>query len=111
MRGVPSGKRNDGTFKVTLDLWVVMLKIKGAVKILLRQSLPERGNHTRTPTGYHAQARASWIRSRRDCTSISARHRRKKIGGTGILDTREVVSVMPIKTWESMGFAGEDQCA
>ena len=28
----------------------------------------------------------------------------KKIGVTGLLDTRAVVSVMPIKTWERMGF-------
>ena len=32
----------------------------------------------------------------------------KKIGGTGFLDTRAVVSVMPIKTWERMGFTRED---
>ena len=32
----------------------------------------------------------------------------KKIGVTGLLDTREVVSVMPIKTWERMGFTRED---
>ena len=29
---------------------------------------------------------------------------RKKIGITGLLDTGKVVSVMPIKTWERMGF-------
>ena len=28
----------------------------------------------------------------------------KKIGVTGLLDTGVVVSVMPIKTWERMGF-------
>ena len=28
----------------------------------------------------------------------------KKVGVTGLLDTRAVVSVMPIKTWEKMGF-------
>ena len=32
----------------------------------------------------------------------------KKIGVTGLLDTRVVVSVMPIKTWERMGFTRED---
>ena len=32
----------------------------------------------------------------------------KKIGVTGLLDTRAVVSVMPIKTWEKMGFPTED---
>ena len=32
----------------------------------------------------------------------------KKIGVTGLLDTRAVVSVMPIKTWERMGFTRED---
>ena len=32
----------------------------------------------------------------------------KKIGVTGLLDTGAVVSVMPIKTWERMGFARED---
>ena len=33
----------------------------------------------------------------------------KKIGVTGLLDTGAVVSVMPIKTWERMGFTREDQ--
>ena len=33
---------------------------------------------------------------------------RKKIGATGLLDTGAVVSVMPIKTWERMGFTRED---
>ena len=32
----------------------------------------------------------------------------KKIGVTGLLDTGEVVSVMPIETWERMGFMRED---
>ena len=32
----------------------------------------------------------------------------KKIGVTGLLDTKTVVSVMPIKTWERMGFTIED---
>ena len=32
----------------------------------------------------------------------------KKIGVTRLLDTGAVVSVMPIKTWESMGFTRED---
>ena len=32
----------------------------------------------------------------------------KKIGVTGLLDTEAVVSVMPTKTWERMGFARED---
>ena len=32
----------------------------------------------------------------------------KKIGVTGLLDTGAVVSVMPIKIWERMGFARED---
>ena len=31
-----------------------------------------------------------------------------KIGVTGLLDTGAVVSVMPIKTWETMGFTMED---
>ena len=31
-----------------------------------------------------------------------------KIGGTGLLDTGAAVSVMPIKTWERMGFTRED---
>ena len=31
-----------------------------------------------------------------------------KIGATGLLDTAAVVSVMPIKTWERMGFTRED---
>ena len=31
-----------------------------------------------------------------------------KIGVTGLLDTGAVVSVMPIKTWEKMGFTRED---
>ena len=32
----------------------------------------------------------------------------KKIGDTGLLDTGAVVSVMPIKTWERIGFTRED---
>ena len=32
----------------------------------------------------------------------------KKIGVTGLLDTGAIVSVMPIKTWERMGFTRED---
>ena len=32
----------------------------------------------------------------------------KKIGVTGLLDTGAVVSVMPRKTWERMGFTRED---
>ena len=32
----------------------------------------------------------------------------KKIGVTGLLDTGAVVSVMPIKTWERMGFTRGD---
>ena len=32
----------------------------------------------------------------------------KKIGFTGLLETGAVVSVMPTKTWERMGFTGED---
>ena len=32
----------------------------------------------------------------------------KKIGVTGLLDTEAVVSVMPIKTWERMGFTREN---
>ena len=32
----------------------------------------------------------------------------KKIGVTGLLDTGAVVSVMPIKTWERIGFTRED---
>ena len=32
----------------------------------------------------------------------------KKIGVKGLLDTGEVVRVMPIKTWERMGFTRED---
>ena len=32
----------------------------------------------------------------------------KKIGVTGLLDTGAVVSVMPIKTWERMGFTREN---
>ena len=32
----------------------------------------------------------------------------KKMGVTGLLDTGAVVSVMPIKTWERMGFTRED---
>ena len=32
----------------------------------------------------------------------------KKIGVTRLLDTGAVVSVMPIKTWERMGFTRED---
>ena len=32
----------------------------------------------------------------------------KKIGVTGLLDTGAVVGVMPIKTWERMGFTRED---
>ena len=32
----------------------------------------------------------------------------KKIGETRLLDTGAVVSVMPIKTWERMGFTRED---
>ena len=31
-----------------------------------------------------------------------------KNGVTGLLDTGAVVSVMPIKTWERMGFTRED---
>ena len=31
----------------------------------------------------------------------------KKIGVTGLLDTGAVVSVMPVKTWERMGFTRE----
>ena len=33
---------------------------------------------------------------------------KKKIGVTGLLDTGAVVSVMPIKTWEKIGFTRED---
>ena len=33
---------------------------------------------------------------------------RNKIGETRLLDTGAVVSVMPIKTWERMGFTRED---
>ena len=33
----------------------------------------------------------------------------KKMGVTGLLDTGAVISVMPLKTWEKMGFAREDQ--
>ena len=32
----------------------------------------------------------------------------KKIGVTGLLETGALVSVMPIKTWERMGFTRED---
>ena len=32
----------------------------------------------------------------------------KKIGVTGLLDTGAVVSVMPVRTWESMSFTRED---
>ena len=32
----------------------------------------------------------------------------KEIGVTGLLDTGAVLSVMPIKTWERMGFTRED---
>ena len=32
----------------------------------------------------------------------------KKIGVTGLLDTGAVVNVMPIRTWERMGFTRED---
>ena len=32
----------------------------------------------------------------------------KKVGVTGLLDTGAVVNVMPIKTWERMGFTRED---
>ena len=32
----------------------------------------------------------------------------KKIGVTGLLDTGSIVSLMPIKTWERMGFTRED---
>ena len=32
----------------------------------------------------------------------------KKNGVTGLLDTRAVVGVMPVKTWERMGFTTED---
>ena len=32
----------------------------------------------------------------------------KKIGVTGLLDTGAVVGVMPIKTWERLGFTRED---
>ena len=32
----------------------------------------------------------------------------KKVGVTGLLDTGAVVSVMPIKIWERMGFTRED---
>ena len=32
----------------------------------------------------------------------------KKVGVTGLLDTGAVVSVMPIKTWERIGFTRED---
>ena len=32
----------------------------------------------------------------------------KKIGVTGLVDTGAVVSVMPIKKWERMGFMRED---
>ena len=32
----------------------------------------------------------------------------KKIGVTALLDTGAVVSVMPVKTWERMGFTRED---
>ena len=32
----------------------------------------------------------------------------KKIGVTGLMDTGAVVSVMPIKTWERMGFTREN---
>ena len=53
-----------------------------------------------------AKRSTHWIRSRCDCTS--ARHQRKKVGVTGFLDTGAAVSVMPIKSWERMGFTRED---
>ena len=32
----------------------------------------------------------------------------KKIGVTGLLDTGSLISVLPVKTWEGMGFRGHD---
>ena len=43
-----------------------------------------------------------------DVTAILLDTNGKKIGVTGHLDTGAVVSVMPIKTWERMGFTRED---
>ena len=43
-----------------------------------------------------------------DVTALLLDTNGKKIGVTGLLDTGAVVSVMPIKTWEIMGFTRED---
>ena len=43
-----------------------------------------------------------------DVTSHLLATNGKKVGVTGLLDTGAVVSVMPIKTWERMGFTRED---
>ena len=48
--------------------------------------------------------RTHWVRS---CAHLLDTNG-KKIGVTGLLDTGAVVSVMPIKTWERMGFTRED---
>ena len=43
-----------------------------------------------------------------DVTAVLLDTNGKKVGVTGLLDTGAVVSVMPIKTWERMGFTRED---
>ena len=43
-----------------------------------------------------------------DVSALLLDTNRKKIGVTGLLDTGAVVSMMPIKTWERMGFTRED---
>ena len=52
---------------------------------------------------------AVYIGYEADVTAHLLDTNRKKIGVTGILDTAAVVSVMPIKTWERMGFTREDK--
>ena len=43
-----------------------------------------------------------------DATAHLLDTNRKKIGVTGLLETEAVVSVMPIKTWERIGFTTDD---
>ena len=43
-----------------------------------------------------------------DMTAHLLETRGKKIGVTGIIDTGALISLMPVKFWERIGFARED---
>ena len=109
--GGPHIKKLHGRFVEVYGPYQVMLNVDG-IRIYTRtyvttdsdqigqiyldeeQLKVRRIGHDRPHDG--ARPSTHWIRCRCDCTS--ARHQRKKIGVTGLLDTGAVVSVMPIKT-------------